>query len=92
MVTHCANPICGVPLRYLRFGRLFRFEVRALKNDSDSRVTRQVTHFWLCGECAPRLTLAFDPLRGVQVIPQGVIMPRGEVPSHSFQAATASGD
>jgi len=94
MVTHCANPSCGVPLRYLRFGRLFRFEVRALQSDRDSKVARQVTHFWLCGECAPRLTLTFDPLRGVQAVPQNVVVSLGQTPpsrSLSVLAAT-SGD
>src|SRR5205823_8587631 len=30
MVPQCANPACRAPLRYLRDGRLFQFEVRAI--------------------------------------------------------------
>jgi hypothetical protein len=28
MISHCANPDCGVPFHHLRGGRLFRFEVK----------------------------------------------------------------
>lgn len=28
MTSHCANPACAIPLRFLRDGRLFQFEVR----------------------------------------------------------------
>ena len=29
MVGRCANPECGIPFRYYRDGKLFRFEVSA---------------------------------------------------------------
>ncbi|MBV8049992.1 MAG: hypothetical protein JOZ80_02310 [Acidobacteriaceae bacterium] len=67
MVTHCANPACAVPLRYLRDGRLFQFEVRS--RIQPRKLSRQVAHFWLCGMCSGTMTLTFDPAMGVQVIP-----------------------
>jgi hypothetical protein len=67
MVTHCANPACAVPLRYLRDGRIFQFEVRSRMQAR--KVSRQVAHFWLCGKCCSMMTLTFDPAAGVQVIP-----------------------
>jgi len=77
MIRNCANPSCGVPLRYLRNGRLFQFEVRDLNHPENgkpsarakARLSRQVAHFWLCGDCCTRMTLSFDPIRGVQVVP-----------------------
>ena len=73
MVSHCANPACGVPLRYLREGRLFQFEVRrkGLRGLSREELeeakknTRHVSHYWLCGACSILLTLEFDPSSGV---------------------------
>lgn len=77
MVSRCANPACLAPLRYLRDGRLFQFEIRSLivpglkaaraKTRADS--SRQVSHFWLCGQCSSNLTLTFDGTQGVKLIP-----------------------
>jgi hypothetical protein len=76
MVSNCANPKCGVPLRYLRDGRLFQFEVRSLGNKDEfrepapkKRPLRQVWHYWLCGACSSTMTLQFDQLRGLKIMP-----------------------
>ena len=73
MVSNCANPACAVPLRSLRDGRLFQFEVRQQKNPDQpaelSKAPRRVSHFWLCGECASKLTLVFDQLRAIVLKP-----------------------
>lgn len=77
MVSNCANPNCAVPLRYLRDGRLFQFEVRALSSgraESEEpapkrRPLRQVWHYWLCGACSSSMTLQFDQLRGLKIMP-----------------------
>ena len=78
MVSRCANPQCAVPLRYLRDGRIFQFEVRPVSGASFTapengasakKPSRAVSHFWLCGQCASTMTLTFDELRGVTVIP-----------------------
>jgi hypothetical protein len=76
MVSNCANPACATPLRYLRDGRLFQFEVKALAadgGDTDARpgkktLSRQVWHYWLCGPCSASMTLEFDGREGLKVI------------------------
>ena len=81
MTSHCANPSCAIPVRYLNAGRLFQFEVKLqdaaeaqVPDKSDStlrrRLARKVSHFWLCGKCASNLTLAFDAFRGVVIQPR----------------------
>ena len=79
VTSHCANPNCAIPLRLLRDGRLFQFEVRQeLPTGGGPRDTfltpgrqpRNVSHFWLCGRCASTLTLVFDLLKGVIVKPR----------------------
>jgi hypothetical protein len=81
MVSNCANPECSVPLRYLRDGRLYQFEVKSVASPSYDRVgtglqnkrnkkpSRQVWHYWLCGQCCSTMTLAFDQLEGLKLIP-----------------------
>jgi hypothetical protein len=73
MVSHCANPDCGVPLRYLREGRLFQFAIRQQRDKEISsgfeKSSRAVSHFWLCGRCASKLTLVFDQLQAVVLKP-----------------------
>jgi hypothetical protein len=80
MISHCANPECGVPLRRLRNGRLFQFEVSAREltetpsaekqlKERQVKTARYVSHFWLCGKCSQHFTLAFDQKSGVTVLP-----------------------
>jgi hypothetical protein len=76
MISTCANPSCSTPLRYLRDGRIYQFEVRSCstsstgtKDPAGKKAVRQVCHFWLCGECSSQLTLVLDQLTGVKVIP-----------------------
>jgi len=76
MTSHCANPNCATPLLGLREGRIFQFEVRPQFTAGTTSGTRamvekirQVSHFWLCGRCSSKLTLAFDALKGVIVTP-----------------------
>jgi len=81
MTSHCANPDCAIPLRHLRDGRLFQFEIRPkpalgiTESPSAERhlaraVARTISHFWLCGQCSSSLTLVFDAIRGVRVSPR----------------------
>jgi hypothetical protein len=75
MLPQCANPACRTPLRYLRDGRLFQFEVRPVDFERPGQprrmgpAHRQVAHFWLCGNCSLDMTLAFDKEKGVTVTP-----------------------
>ena len=59
MVAKCANPTCNVPFRYLSEGRLFRLET-AVGN---------YEYFWLCAECAPKMSLKVEWGKGVVVVP-----------------------
>jgi hypothetical protein len=67
MISHCANPECAVPLRYLRHGRIFRFDVPSSQFGNSSKNVWRTSHFWLCGRCCQRLTLMSDPLGEVVV-------------------------
>lgn len=78
MVSKCANPGCSAPFLYLRQGKLFRIEMATAEGDScpifgaDPTVRRQVRRlefFWLCDDCAPRMTLTFKEKQGVVVQP-----------------------
>lgn len=72
MTSHCANPDCAVPLRLLRDGRLYQFEVRPQaqrERVASAKPSRNLSHFWLCGECSSKLTLVFDQLKAVVVKP-----------------------
>lgn len=79
VISKCANPECSVPLRYLRDGRLYQFEVKATRvlspdqsgiSSGIKRPSRQIWHFWLCGQCASTMTLAFDHLEGLRMVPK----------------------
>ena len=93
MVSRCANPECSLPLRYLRHGRIFQFEVRTTTLDMSSaadkgvrpnKSPRMVTHYWLCGHCCQDLTLVFDQIKGVRVVRlDSLPQPSVEIPAIS---------
>lgn len=62
MVSNCANPGCRKPLHYLREGRVFLFGASGGRDEKG-----HLEHYWLCGDCAPCMTLAKDD-RGVHVV------------------------
>ncbi|HEU5335098.1 MAG TPA: hypothetical protein VFU27_04000 [Terriglobales bacterium] len=57
MLAKCANPTCSVPFRYLHEGKLFRLDLGAGPPSASGHVPRQVQYFWLCDDCARRMTL-----------------------------------
>lgn len=78
MITKCANPACSTPFRYLHEGRLFRFE-RGVSEKGQPFLsfdaTRQersnrVEFFWLCDQCAAKMTLTYR--KGIGVTPSRV--------------------
>jgi hypothetical protein len=80
VLSKCANPECDARFRYLRSGKLFRFEVTAvpepshIKNIAGTRTppkkpSHRVEHFWLCGECSECMTLKNEKNEGVVVVP-----------------------
>jgi hypothetical protein len=77
MVSKCANPICSASFRYLHEGKLFRMAVTAhAAGNSDvaagsgpKKSSHHIEFFWLCEECAPAMTLTFEPGIGVTAEP-----------------------
>ena len=78
MVSKCANPDCSTPFLYFHRGKLFRMETegrldRRHEMGDDTSMTksmRRIEFYWLCDDCAVKMTLAFDKSTGVSVRPQ----------------------
>ncbi len=78
MISHCANPACGVPFHYLRGGRLYRFDLKSPNfpcNDVPNTIcslkpTQAVVFFWLCEHCSAIYSLRFDSRSGVTLVPR----------------------
>lgn len=74
MLQKCANPNCLSPFRKLSEGKLFLVERENPASSKpslrrwDDGVPHRIEHFWLCGECASVLTLAFDS-KGLTTVP-----------------------
>jgi len=72
MVSKCANPSCGAVFRYWHKGKLFRVEIGPLhaKTPSDgNRGPRRTEFFWLCDDCAARMTLEYHREEGMILKP-----------------------
>lgn len=65
MLDKCSNPSCGESFRYLQQGRLFR-----LDNDLSVDLSRQSRpeYFWLCANCAAKMTLRLDESTGIRTL------------------------
>ena len=79
MVSKCANPDCSATFRYFHVGKLFRLETTAgldrrhsLDDDEGvaSKPMRRIMFYWLCENCAAKMTLAFDRDTGISMRPQ----------------------
>lgn len=73
MLHKCANPVCTVPFRSLREGKLFLAEIFPtdlnVTLEGSRRKLRRREHFWLCDVCAVHFTLRFDPVLGLLTVP-----------------------
>lgn len=77
MLSKCANPVCSEPFRYLRHGKLFRLETGMERRNGPSfgedptvkKPVRRTEYFWLCDECAARMTLVFTKGMGITARP-----------------------
>jgi len=75
MVSKCANPECSASFRYFHEGKLFRVETsggqdrrRTMGRDGEvAKTLRRLEFFWLCENCASRMTLVHDKESGVTV-------------------------
>jgi hypothetical protein len=66
MVNNCANPECAKPLHYLREGRIFVFNMTGQSPDA----SRQLEHYWLCGQCSERFIIERETGTGVRLVPR----------------------
>jgi len=64
MVSKCANPACPVSFRYLRDGRLFRFEgEESVPSQTGETISsaktqaRRARFAWLCHQCCSKVKL-----------------------------------
>jgi hypothetical protein len=76
MLSKCANPECSNSFHYLHQGKLFRMETLKHLSNSAAEIdqgmkkpVRQLEFFWLCSDCASKMTLVFRPGVGVQAQP-----------------------
>jgi hypothetical protein len=75
MLSKCSNPACSSPFLYLHRGKLFRMETSAGEERradfarAEKMPVRRLEYFWLCEECATRMTLSFEKGVGVKTLP-----------------------
>jgi hypothetical protein len=77
MVSKCANPECAASFRYFHLGKLFRWETevgfdrrRSMgKDDEMKKPIRRIEFYWLCENCADKMTLVFEKGVGVSAQP-----------------------
>jgi hypothetical protein len=84
MLHKCANPSCCNQFRHLSEGKLFQLETEYFENgvhasNGRARSRRRVEYFWLCGECAPFLSLSFDKAHGLITVPMVDVQARKTV-------------
>lgn len=66
MVSQCANPRCSAPFRYLRQGKVFLVEHRNKNGNGNGRQSAgRVEFFYLCSDCAQRMTLEREQASGL---------------------------
>ncbi len=70
MLSKCANPDCAAPFIYLRDGKLFQINTAVGPQlVSEGRPPQHMEYFWLCGQCAGNMTLAYQRGKGVVTVP-----------------------
>jgi hypothetical protein len=77
MLSKCANPECSALFLYFHRGRLFRLETEGREDRRHhlgdetgvSKPLRRIEFYWLCEDCAEKVTIAFDKVSGLSVHP-----------------------
>jgi hypothetical protein len=59
MLSHCLNPACGTPFRYLSEGRIFQIESVVAQSGS-LEPQRSIEPYWLCGSCSLHLKVVVE--------------------------------
>ena len=78
MVSKCANPECTTPFLYFHRGKLFRVETEGRQErrrdmgaeSGAGKPLRRIEFYWLCQDCAEKMTLVFDRTTGISVRPR----------------------
>ena len=66
MVSQCANPQCSAPFRYLHQGKVFLVEHRTKNGNGNGRqAAAKLEFFYLCWDCASRMTLERELASGL---------------------------
>jgi len=73
MVSKCANLDCSATFRYFHQGKLFRVDSSSRLDrrrsmgdgDSPNRPLRRLEFYWLCENCAQKMTLVFEKDAGI---------------------------
>jgi hypothetical protein len=95
VLQKCANPICYAQFRYLHQGKLFEVEIQYRNGPSDDAPGRlgngkgHVEWFWLCDQCAPRVSLRFVPGQGLVMV-HPLAVPEEVVPIAFLQSSGRS--
>jgi len=75
MVSKCANPSCVERFLYLHKGKLFRLDTGnaapngAAKTGASGKSVRKTQYFWLCEDCARKMTVVFREGVGIMTRP-----------------------
>ena len=71
MLSKCANPGCPASFLYLHEGKLFRLDTGSEGHivQSSSKTSQNLEFFWLCNDCASKLTLRYKKGAGVVTVP-----------------------
>jgi hypothetical protein len=59
MLSHCLNPACKAPFRYLYDGRIFTAE-RFITRADEAETKRVIEHYWLCGSCSRSMKVVVE--------------------------------
>jgi hypothetical protein len=83
MISKCANPDCFAHFLYLHEGKLFRVLHQASDGSGSQagddhfmskKCVARVEFFWLCPECATRMTIKYEKGTGIVVRPKAIAL------------------
>jgi len=75
MICQCANPRCGREFRYLHEGHIFVLEPELPFTWHEGQTSidhYEVRRYWLCDDCARRMTLRRQSDGSVRLMPRPV--------------------
>ena len=80
MLSKCANPECSASFRYLQEGKLYRLEALSAPDSVYPSGTRSAEYFWLCAECAAKMSLHLtgDGSVSLSIVPEPLLPDPGQ--------------